>query len=71
MTPGCYTLLTTWPVRQQSIQGDIKLLKQMLTWACTVPTAGGGRWLDRNPLGHVRVHGERDVTRPVAGVERF
>jgi hypothetical protein len=63
--------LETSAVGQRTVQADIKLLKQMLTWACTVPTGGGGRWLERNPLAHVRVQGERNVHRPVASLERF
>ncbi len=61
----------TPPVRQRSVQADVKLLKQMLNWACTRPAAGGGCWLERNPLAHVRVKGEADVRRPVASHERF
>lgn len=62
---------TTGPVRQRSVQADVKLLKQMLTWACTRTVAGGARWLDQNPIQYVRVRGEHDVKRPVATVERF
>ena len=61
----------TGPVRQRSVQADVKLLKQMLTWACTRTAPGGGRWLDQNPLQYVRVRGENDVQRPVATTERF
>jgi integrase len=61
----------TPPVRQRSVQSDVKLLKQMLYWACTRTAAGGGRWLDQNPLQFVRVRGEHDVKRPVASYERF
>ncbi|MGH7688846.1 MAG: tyrosine-type recombinase/integrase [Gemmatimonadaceae bacterium] len=57
--------------RQRTVQADVKLLKQMLNWACTRPMPGGGCWLDRNPLAHVRVRGEADVRRPVASQERF
>jgi integrase len=63
--------LVTGPVAQRSVQSDIKVLKQMLTWACTVPTVGGTRWLERNPLEYVRIAGERDIQRPVASLERF
>jgi integrase len=63
--------LKTGPVGQRSVQSDMKLLKQMLTWACTVPTVGGGRWLERNPLEYVRIAGERNIQRPVASLERF
>lgn len=60
----------TGAVRQRSAQADIKLLKQMLYWACT-RTVGGQRWLDQNPLQYVRVQRERDVRRPVASFDRY
>lgn len=63
--------VATEPVRQRTIQADIKLLKQMLRWACTRPMDDGGRWLDRNPLEYVIVNGEHDVQRPVASFERY
>lgn len=61
----------TKAVRQRSAQADLKLLKQMLRWACTCPAASGGRWLDIHPLEYVRLHGEPDPQRPVATLERF
>ncbi len=63
--------LVTPAVRQRSVQADVKLLKQMLYWACTRPMPRGGPWLDRNPLAYVRVKGEADVQRPVASLDRF
>lgn len=63
--------LVTLKVRQRAVQADIKLLKQMLCWACTRPMPGGVVWLERNPIAHVGVKGEVDVQRPVASVERF
>jgi integrase len=61
----------TGQVRQRSVQADIKLLKQMLSWACTRTTAQGTRWLEQNPLQYVRIRGEHDVKRPVASYERY
>ena len=61
----------TGVVRQRTIQADVKLLKQMLRWACTRPMQDGQRWLDRNPLEYIVVCGEHDVQRPVASYERF
>jgi integrase len=61
----------TGAAKQRSVQADIKLLKQMLYWACSRTTMGGHPWLDRNPLQYVRVAGEHDVRRPVASHERF
>lgn len=58
-------------VRQRSVQADVKLLKQMLSWACTRTMPDGNRWLDSNPLQYVRVKGENDVQRPVASFDRF
>lgn len=67
----CASGRVTPPVKQRSAQSDIKLLKQMLRWACTRTSANGQRWLASNPLEYVRVKGERDVQRPVATNERF
>ncbi|HEY2376940.1 MAG TPA: tyrosine-type recombinase/integrase [Gemmatimonadaceae bacterium] len=61
----------TESVRQRSVQADIKLLKQMLSRACTRTTAQGTRWLEQNPLQYVRIRGEHDVKRPVASYERY
>lgn len=61
----------TPPVRQRTAQADIKLLKQMLRWACTVTTPAGEPLLDRNPLEYLRVKGERDPRRPVATVAQY
>jgi integrase len=61
----------TAPVRQRSIQADIKLLKQVLYWACSVVQDDGSRLLERNPLEYVQVKGEHDVARPIASLERF
>jgi integrase len=58
-------------VRQRTVQADLKLLKQVLYWACTVTGADGRPWLDRNPIGDVEVRGEHDVKRPIAVQERF
>jgi hypothetical protein len=61
----------TGAVRQRAVQADIKLLKQVLYWACSVTDAGGNRLLERNPLEYVQVKGEHDVARPIASFERF
>jgi len=61
----------TAAVRQRAVQGDIKLLKQALRWACSVTRLDGSRLLTQNPLEYVRIAGERDVRRPVASFERF
>jgi integrase len=61
----------TGKVRQRSVQADIKLLKQVLYWACSVTHADGSRLLERNPLEYVQVKGEHDVARPIASFERF
>lgn len=53
------------------MQSDIKLLKQVLNWACSVTHTDGTRLLERNPLQHVKVKGEHDVARPIASYERF
>jgi integrase len=61
----------TGKVRQRSVQADIKLLKQVLNWACSVTYPDGSRLLERNPLQYVRVKGEHDVIRPIASYDRF
>ena len=58
-------------VRQRSVQADVKLLKQVLYWACTITGADGQPWLQRNPIAEVEVRGEHDVKRPIATQERF
>jgi integrase len=58
-------------VRRRSVQADVKYLKQVLNWACTQTTSDGQRWLNQNPIQHVRVQGERDPQRPVADYDRF
>jgi integrase len=63
----------TGAVRQRTVQADLKLLKQMLRWACGRPDPRGGRrrWLEYNPLQNVEVERERDVRRPVATPARY
>lgn len=61
----------TRPVRKRSIEADLVLLNQMLSWACTVPVGQGGRWLERNPLAGVRREREKNPRRAVATWERF
>lgn len=62
---------TTEPVRQRSVQADVKLLKAMTSWATTRTNDNGTRWLDIDPLHGVRVEGERDVVRSVATQARY
>ena len=59
------------PCGSASVQADVKLLKQLLYWACSVTHDDGSRLLERNPLEYVRVNGEHDVVRPIASFERF
>jgi integrase len=61
----------TQPVRQRSVQADVKLLKQVLYWACSVTYPDGSRLLERNPIEYVQAKGEHDVARPIASYERF
>ena len=61
----------TEKVRQRTVQSDIKLLKQVFNWACSVTHPDGSRLLERNPIQYVRVKGEHDVMRPIASYERF
>jgi integrase len=61
----------TGKVRQRSVQADIKLLKQVLYWACSITHGDGSRLLERNPLQYVKVKGEHDVARPIWSFERF
>jgi integrase len=61
----------TAAVRQRTIQADVRLLKQVLRWACTVIDADGAPLLERDPLVGVRVRGEHDILRPVASYDRF
>ena len=61
----------TPPVGQRSVQADVKLLKQVLGWGCTVCDAGGTPLLERHPLERISVKGEHDPRRPTASFERF
>lgn len=61
----------TKPVRKRSVEADLVLLHQMLSWACRVPIGNGGRWLERNPLAGVRREREKNPRRAVATWERF
>lgn len=61
----------TKPVKQRAVQADIKLLKQMLYWACTKIMPDGTPWLTHTPLRYVRIAAEHDVRRPVASYDRF
>ena len=61
---------TAGPVGATVVQGELKLLKQMLSWATTV-VVNTRRWIEYNPVQHYRCTGETDVRRPVATIERF
>ena len=61
----------TPPVGQRSVQADVKLLKQVLGWGCTVSGADGTPLLERHPLERVTVKGEHDPRRPTASFDRF
>jgi integrase len=61
----------TKPVRKRSVEADLVLLHQMLSWASRVPIGNGGRWLERNPLAGVRREREKNPRRAVATWERF
>src|SRR5512141_250404 len=56
-------------VRQRSVEADLVVLHQMLSWATTVRTSNGGSWLGRNPLGGVRREREKNPQRAVASWE--
>src|SRR5262249_25302007 len=58
-------------VRQRAVQADVKLLKQLLYWACATVDEHGRVLLERNPLADVEIKGETDVQRPVASHNRF
>jgi integrase len=47
------------------------MLRTVLRWACQVPTADGGRWLERDPLHGVKVEQEKNPRRPIASWARF
>lgn len=61
----------TKAVRKRSVEADLVLLSQMLSWACTVPTGQGRRWLERHPLVGIRREREKNPRRAVATWERF
>src|SRR5581483_6054376 len=58
-------------VGDRMVHGDFVMLRTVLRWACQVPTADGGRWLDRDPLFGVKVVQEKNPRRPIASYARF
>jgi integrase len=62
---------TTAPVRARSVEADLVLLNTMLSWATTVRTAHGCRWLAENPLTGLRRIREQNPQRPIATWERY
>jgi len=61
----------TPPVGQRSVQADVKLLKQVLGWGCTVCDIDGTPLLERHPLERIGVKGEHDPRRPTTSFDRF
>jgi len=61
----------TRPVRARTIQGEIKLLRQMIHWAINERLPDGSWLLESNPLRGVKVPKEEDPRRPVATYDRF
>ncbi len=61
----------TEPVRQRSVHAGLSLLRTLLLWACTVPTADQGRWLRRNPLEGVRFEREQSPKRSTATWDQY
>ncbi len=61
----------TEAVRPRSVEADLVLLHNMLSWATTVRVDGGQRWLKENPLAGVRRIREQNPKRPIATWERF
>src|SRR5437773_4139980 len=61
----------TKPVRARTIQGEIKLLRQMIYWAMNERLPDGSWLLDNNPLRGVKLPKEEDPRRPVATFDRY
>src|SRR5207245_7634118 len=61
----------TKPVRARTIQGEIKLLRQMIYWAMNERLPDGSWLLESNPLRGVKVPKEEDPRRPGATYDRF
>jgi len=59
------------PVRARTIQGEIKLLRQMIYWAMSERLPDGSWLLENNPLRGVKLPKEEDPRRPVATYDRF
>jgi hypothetical protein len=49
----------------------LSLLRTLLIWACTVRTANGDRWLERNPLEGVRFEREKNPKRSTATWDQY
>ncbi len=61
----------TKPVRARTIQGEIKMLRQMIYWAMNERLPDGSWLLESNPLRGVKLPKEEDPRRPVATYDRF
>ncbi len=61
----------TIPVRARTIQGEIKMLRQMIYWAMNERLPDGSWLLENNPLRGVKLPKEEDPRRPVATYDRF
>src|SRR2546422_6479622 len=61
----------TGPVRARTIQGEIKLLRQMIYWATNERMPDGSWLLENNPLRGVKLPKEEDPRRPVTTYDRF
>src|SRR2546426_4063268 len=61
----------TKPVRARTIQGEIKQLRQMISWAMNERLPDGSWLLENNPLRGVKLPKEEDPRRPVATYDRF
>lgn len=61
----------TPPCKTRSAHADLGALRTMLSWASTVYSPSGGRWLDHNPLQGLRFEQEKNPRRPVATEERY
>jgi integrase len=67
----CKSGRVTPAVRPRSVEADLVLLHNMLSWATTVRVDGGQRWLKENPLAGIRRIREQNPKRPIATWERF
>lgn len=62
---------TTGPVRDRTIEADLKFLRMVILWALKKKIGGGQRLLSEDPMEGYSIQGEASPRRPIATDGRF